>query len=563
MQNYQSKPLSEGWTNGLFPKIKNGNYKIPKFQREFVWSLEQSAKLVDSIIKGYPVGTFILWKTKERFISIKNLGNHKLPEPPDNSEIYYVLDGQQRITSLYSAFNGLKIEKNDIGKEDIDFKRLYIDITNDIKEEDFVKILEKNQNLNAFQIPIHIIADGNDKYFNKLMEVSEKDKVLAKKLDKIKQQIQTGYSYSIIDVENTPIEVATDIFTRINTGGKELTSFEIMCAKTYIEKDDLKNEIGFDLSEEFDNFKEHLKEKEFDTISNKVILQAVSSIINGKVDTKSILTIDRYEFKEKWNECKDAILRTVNFLRENLGVNASRVIPYDGLIIPFTFYFYKSKNNPTGNIKSYLETIFWHTALSEAYSGSTIQALEKDISRVRHIIDYGTNPGFTFNTKAKLINLEKIKENGEFVATKAFCKAILCCYNLKRPKSIYNGSNLILENEYLLRSNSKQYHHFYPKAYLKTQKNISNLKMVNNIANIIFLDAESNLKIGKKSPEIYLDACKSNIEKNDAIFQDVLNSNLLPNFETEFSCYLDFDIFIEWRIRAVLDLVKSTIKILE
>nr|WP_256986724.1 DUF262 domain-containing protein [Pseudomonas aeruginosa] len=52
------------------------------FQREFVWDKEQSAKLIDSILKGYPIGTFIFWKTKETLRSVKDIGNHKLPETP-------------------------------------------------------------------------------------------------------------------------------------------------------------------------------------------------------------------------------------------------------------------------------------------------------------------------------------------------------------------------------------------------------------------------------------------------------------------------------------------------
>jgi len=56
--------------------------KLPRFQREFVWDKEQSAKLIDSILKGFPIGTFIFWKTKEELRSYKEIGNHKLAETP-------------------------------------------------------------------------------------------------------------------------------------------------------------------------------------------------------------------------------------------------------------------------------------------------------------------------------------------------------------------------------------------------------------------------------------------------------------------------------------------------
>ena len=87
----------------LFADIDTGRIKIPKFQREFVWYKEQTAKLIDSLIKGYPIGTFILWKTQEELRHVKNIGNIDLPEAPEGEFVYYVLDGQQRITSLATS----------------------------------------------------------------------------------------------------------------------------------------------------------------------------------------------------------------------------------------------------------------------------------------------------------------------------------------------------------------------------------------------------------------------------------------------------------------------------
>ena len=86
--------------NILFADIDTGRIKIPRFQRDFVWSKDQTAGLIDSIIKGYPIGTFILWKTKEELRHLKNIGNAELPDLPHGEFVQYVLDGQQRITHL-------------------------------------------------------------------------------------------------------------------------------------------------------------------------------------------------------------------------------------------------------------------------------------------------------------------------------------------------------------------------------------------------------------------------------------------------------------------------------
>ena len=95
----QPKPDSKKYSD-LISEIQKGIIKIPKFQREFVWSIDKTAKLLDSILKGYPIGTFILWQTDERINDIKNVGNLGIPPTPEGNKVQYVLDGQQRITSL-------------------------------------------------------------------------------------------------------------------------------------------------------------------------------------------------------------------------------------------------------------------------------------------------------------------------------------------------------------------------------------------------------------------------------------------------------------------------------
>jgi len=67
------EPASRQFSN-LINDITTGSLKIPQFQRDFVWNIKKSSELLDSIVKGYPIGTFILWKTKERLRAVKNIG---------------------------------------------------------------------------------------------------------------------------------------------------------------------------------------------------------------------------------------------------------------------------------------------------------------------------------------------------------------------------------------------------------------------------------------------------------------------------------------------------------
>ena len=116
----QAKPFS-----GIMHDIQTGQIRIPQFQRDFVWNLNKSTHLMDSILKGYPIGTIIIWKTKERLRTVKNIGNIKVSDPNDGDSLDFVLDGQQRLTSIFASLKGLKIEREN-GKVE-DFSEIYVD----------------------------------------------------------------------------------------------------------------------------------------------------------------------------------------------------------------------------------------------------------------------------------------------------------------------------------------------------------------------------------------------------------------------------------------------------
>ncbi|MHA1864339.1 MAG: DUF262 domain-containing protein, partial [Candidatus Thorarchaeota archaeon] len=135
------EPQSVPFSN-LLNDIERGLVKIPQFQRDFVWTKEKSARLLDSIVKGYPIGTFILWKTKESLRTVRNLGSAHLPDTPPGDFIHYVLDGQQRLTSLFASIKGLEVPREE--RVD-DFAEMYIDLAAS-EDEDIVKVENKSEN---------------------------------------------------------------------------------------------------------------------------------------------------------------------------------------------------------------------------------------------------------------------------------------------------------------------------------------------------------------------------------------------------------------------------------
>ena len=125
----------------LINDIEQGRIKIPQFQRDFVWTLEKCADLLDSIVKEYPIGSFIFWKTKERLRSVRNIGGDTLPDTEDGDYVNYILDGQQRVTSIYASIKGLRAVKRNDGKLE-DFSKIYVNLS--AKEDDKIITIETN-----------------------------------------------------------------------------------------------------------------------------------------------------------------------------------------------------------------------------------------------------------------------------------------------------------------------------------------------------------------------------------------------------------------------------------
>ena len=302
----------------LFVEIDTGQIKLPRFQREFVWDKEQSAKLIDSILKGFPIGTFIFWKTKEALRSYKEVGNHLLPETPQGDYAQYILDGQQRITSLYAIRKGIRITKD--GKE-IDYKDIFINLNYDAERDDQIVVTEKVDG--GQYVPVHDVLSKPLGSFYKTLSHDQADQI------QTYRNTLTTYDFSTITIKDYPIEVACEVFARINTGGKVLTVFEIMVAKTYHEAH------GFDLAERYETLRDGSDEEteclaaaKFETLPASIIMQCVAATTLKAVRSRDILKIKRETFINSWEPMKVALFMAIDFIRSELRVPVSQLLPY-------------------------------------------------------------------------------------------------------------------------------------------------------------------------------------------------------------------------------------------
>lgn len=546
----------------LINEIEKGVIKIPQFQRDFIWSKRKACKLMDSVVKGYPIGTFIFWKTKERLRSIRNIGGIELPEPPDGDFIQYVLDGQQRLTSLFTILKGLKITRN-TDSESLELieelpQKLQELIKNirQLKEDDFsemyVNLLAKEDDeiiiIDIENVDKNYIIKLNDLLFGSLKKLANYPSELHEKIDAFRQRIQS-YPFPAIIIKEAPLDVATEIFTRINVGGVPLTVFEIMVAKTY------DAEKNFDLADKYKELVNRLAEVDYETISPATVLQTVSVLMTKECSKKRILNLNKHKFIDIWSDAVDAIERSIDYFRGYYRIPVSQLLPYNALLVPFAYFFYHHNDKPMSDKQKYLQDFFWRCSLSGRYSSAVESKLAQDIKRIDLILK-DKLPKYDYAIDS---SPEFIKNNGLFSAGRSYIKAILCIYAHHQPKSFIDNSIVQINNNWLKQANSKNYHHFFPKAYLD-KKEMSFQSVSNHILNITIVDDFLNKrKIRDNAPSKYM----TKFKKDNPHLAETMKTHLIDDLD-EFGIWNDdYDRFIDNRALKVSEEIKKRIIVQE
>jgi len=535
----QPKPDSKKYSD-LISEIQKGIIKIPKFQREFVWSIDKTAKLLDSILKGYPIGTFILWQTDERINDIKNVGNLEIPPTPEGTKVQYVLDGQQRITSLFAAYLGANIQKE--GEKKItDYSKIVVNLDEDINEND-------NQVITS--------EPTGDKYLS-LSEVLNFSYSKAKELSNIFSENELElidaystafktYEFSTVVLRKEDIDSAIEVFTRINTGGQTLTLFEIMSAKTYDEKQ------NFDMQVKWGSFIKELEGIKYEGVSSTVVLSVLALVLSRTKECKrkTILALDKQSIIDAWDSVISALQDSIDYFRTTYRIPVSQILPYDSLLVPFAYFFYHTGDKPHPVQRRYLEEFFWRMSLSYRYSSSTESKLARDIKRIDKIIG-GERPDYS-DIKVYLDSPQDLIETN-FSAGNSYCKAILCLLAYQEPKDFQDNGRVILDNSWLKVASSKNYHHFFPKAYLRGKTHLD----ANSLMNITFVSDHLNKrKIGAKSPATYIsDFADQNPEIGKALQSHFIE---LDGFGIESN---DYELFLKKRATRIFNELKSRIEL--
>lgn len=350
----------------LLIDIANGAYKIPIFQREFVWNSSQMLKLFDSILKGYPIGSLLFWKTKG-YKTKDQIGPYIIKK--ENSDTRYVLDGFQRISTLFGVLMNPK-EFPETNRNELKEFLIYFDI----RENNF-SYIRNRKDKNVFSIPLYEIYD-NRELFNFLREL---DKEVITEIEKNEyidnarnlHNILHKYRLPYVEIKGGDIKSAVEIFSRINSTGTEISEDFMLSALSY------NQETGFLLSDSITEFLNSLNIYNFEELKRDTILDCISNNVNnvpGKIyfDVKieELLKNDFIKdlgLESFTNKAYIHIRKTVSFLYQKLFVIDIRLLPYPSQLIFISEYF---RLNPESTPQQHesLKKWFWVTTYSNYFT---------------------------------------------------------------------------------------------------------------------------------------------------------------------------------------------------
>jgi hypothetical protein len=504
----------------LINRVSEGDIKIPAFQRNFVWKQEQVIELLDSIYHDYPVGSILLWNSNEKLKSTRNICGFTIPDRPENYPVNYVLDGQQRLSTIYATFcNDLTQLTSADHKVDLETFDICFDLDTKI-------FRTKDDLVTGNQIfPLRSLFD-----VSAYMAVHQ---TLPSQYHGFVKELYTkfnNYEVPVVTITNrSKTEVGT-IFERINSTGTKLSTLDLMIAWTWSE--------DFHLQEQIKSMLETLDEKGFGDIPEKTVLQCLSGIMQKSTSTKAILELVPNQVHQQFDSLVTSMEKAIDFLATQL--NTSRdFLPHVQQLIPLTFFFSKV-NSPTSDQTKWLKQWFWKTSFSKRYSAQTDDKMDADIEFFEQLID-GNAEGlsrYSYSITAEQLLRQKFSKKSPTV------RAFLLLLAQNHPRDLVNGGKVDLQKA-LSQYNLKEYHHIFPKAHLKSRQYTED--KISSLCNFCFLSSASNKKISDKSPsEYFVDTVPQEH------FVDILESNLMP-IKKEIYEKNDFDEFLKLRSQKIIE----------
>lgn len=418
--NAETFPLED-----LVGEVLEGNVRIPEFQRPFRWQWEDVKRLMDSIIRGYPIGSMLLWARPAQQEELK-IGALQISAPSRN-EALWVVDGQQRLTSLANALHNSE-------STDPRFALAY-----DISKQTFLKPVDEQPHV--IRLPTIFDLQRLLKWFSEHPESTKYFEEATRVAKAIRE-----YSIPAYIVKQEDEDVLRDIFDRMNNYGKRLTRAEVFSALHGGSRDDGKSQTLADIV--LNISATYL----FGEIDDDTILRAILARRGSDVtrDIRVEFSRDRVsrEFpgetsEQAYHAGEQALSRAVNFLQVEAGVPHFSFLAYRYLLVVLTRFFGHYPQPAPRNIEL-LRRWFWRAAVI----GPDVFRDRTQASRVLCSQIISNNEVQSVQNLLKSVSEYPLKTPSihSFRSTAASTRILLCAMWSCHPRSFLTGEPYLQED---------------------------------------------------------------------------------------------------------------------
>ena len=298
----------------IFRQITSGEIRIPAFQRSFVWREKQMVELLDSVLNGHPIGSILLWAVDVPMLKIAPSEVSAFPTLPEQFPTTYVLDGMQRLSTLYGVFN--------FGSTTNERR---FDVHYDLKTGLFFQNGDQEPSETAIPLSALFVPRQLLEHQARLTRQSDGDDLIDKLL--ALQAAFQDYMLPVVTIRSSDVSRIVSIFEKINSTGTRLDPVDFMRAITWAE--------DFDLNHYLDAAAQELGELGFD-LSPETIVKCVGMTLGIAPTTDGLLQLRNrtpVELQHAFDKAMDGLKRTIRFLREKLSIGSYSFIPYEGQLL--------------------------------------------------------------------------------------------------------------------------------------------------------------------------------------------------------------------------------------
>jgi len=520
----QARKLAE-----LLNEMEIGTLQVPRFQREFVWPLTKTRALLDSMYKEFPIGSFFVWRAPADSAPLSRpLAELGIPAPQPGFPVAYILDGQQRLASLYAVIKGLRVGYKDYG-------HICIDLA-------VATRYEQNRD-EGFEENIFVYRTGDNERFIPVQDlVGENHLTIFATIrqdwqpafNKAHNLFQT-YPFSVVWVQEQTLADAIVIFQRINQAGQRLSRYDLVCANVWTKDFDFRWHVA--------GVNRDFARQGFGELHETIFTQTFALILGDQCTTVAELSLDSEEIQRVWDRAIQALALAVDFAANNLGVKRAEYLPYRGLLVVLAYYFYHAGSPISAQERDVLWKWFWRVTLSERYSSTSPSRVAEDARKLRALID-GQEVTFSYPST---VTAESVRRSRMTSTNSALRNAVICLLALKQPRNLKDGSPVNLSDSFFSDLKKTERHHIFPIGYMRAQH--LPVRQVHLIPNFCFIPSDLNKEIGSRSPAEYL----TQYRDDNPGFAAAAESHLLSVDSGAPVWTNDFDAFMTERAQRIAD----------